>query len=134
MSRSGYYDNVDYDPLVYGRWRAQVRSAMRGKRGQSFLREMIAALDVMPEKVLIDENLTDQSGRVCAIGSVGKLRGIDMSELSSDDYDKIAATFGIAQQLVREIEYENDECGWNETPESRWLRMRKWVESNLTKG
>lgn len=55
MSRSGYTDDDD-DPLATGRWRAQVRSAIRGKRGQAFLRELIAALDAMPEKALITEN------------------------------------------------------------------------------
>jgi hypothetical protein len=45
MSRSGYSD--DLDPLALGRWRGRVASAMRGKRGQAFLREMLAAMDAM---------------------------------------------------------------------------------------
>lgn len=43
MSRSGYSDDCD-DPLQEGRWRAAVNSAIRGKRGQAFLREALAAL------------------------------------------------------------------------------------------
>ena len=34
------------------RYRGAVKSAIRGKRGQAFLREMLAALDAMPEKRL----------------------------------------------------------------------------------
>ena len=36
MSRAGYSD--DLDPLDFGRWRARVRSATYGKRGQEFCR------------------------------------------------------------------------------------------------
>ncbi len=52
MSRSGYCDDID-DPLALGRWRGQVKSATRGQRGQKLLREMLAALDAMPEKRLV---------------------------------------------------------------------------------
>ena len=46
MSRSGYSD--DYEPSNIAMWRGQVASAMRGKRGQAFLRELIEALDAFP--------------------------------------------------------------------------------------
>lgn len=52
MSRSGYHDDMK-DPLAYGRWRAQVKSATRGKRGQKLLKDMLSALDAMPEKRLV---------------------------------------------------------------------------------
>ena len=38
MSRSGYSDDLDNWDLI--RWRGQVSSAIRGKRGQGFLREL----------------------------------------------------------------------------------------------
>lgn len=139
MGRSGYTDDYDFDPLAHGRWRAQVASAIRGKRGQAFLRELVEALDAMPEKRLIANNL-EHAGNVCAIGAVGAVRGVDMSTLDPEDYDKIASTFGIAYQLVQEIEWENDEAylGWNEvkreidpTPEGRWKHMRAWAVSHI---
>lgn len=80
MSRSGYTDDYDEDPLANGRWRAQVKSAIRGKRGQAFLRELADAMDAMPEKVLIAEELVDADGDACAIGVVCKARGIDTSK------------------------------------------------------
>ena len=130
MSRAGYSEDCDGWALI--RWRGQVASAIRGKRGQAFLRELIEALDAMPEKRLIANDL-EAAGNVCAIGSVGARRGTDMSKLDPEDPDGIASAFGIAQQLVREIEFMNDEAAWNETPEERWARMRAWAASQLIK-
>lgn len=130
MSRAGYSGGIDQWALI--RWRGQVASAIKGKRGQAFLRELIEALDAMSEKRLIAHEL-ESDGNVCAIGSVGVRRGVDMSVLDPEDPDTIAETFGIAQQLVREIEYMNDEALWLPTPENRWRYMRDWAKSNLRK-
>lgn len=135
MSRSGYTDDRD-DNLALGRWRAQVNSAIRGKRGQAFLRELIVALDAMPEKALIAEELVTSEGSVCAIGAVCKARGIDVSKVDCDDPEAVAASVGIASQMAAEIEYENDEGAWpnnSETREERWQRMRKWADGCLLK-
>jgi hypothetical protein len=105
-------------------------SAIRGKRGQAFLRELIQALDAMPEKKLISHELIE-NGQVCAIGAVGMARGLNLNELDPYDYDIIADTFGIAHQLVREIEWENDENGGS-TPERRWEKMREWAIGHLS--
>jgi hypothetical protein len=128
MSRAGYSE--DLDPLDLGRWRGQVASAIRGKRGQAFLRELVEALDALPGKRLIAHDL-EHAGNVCAIGSVGQKRGVDMGVLDPHDSEHLATVFGIADQLVREIEFMNDEGGWNETPEQRWARMRAWAVSHL---
>lgn len=130
MSRSGYSDDYDLENWDLIRWRGQVASAIRGKRGQAFLRELVAALDAMPEKRLIANEL-ESFGNVCAIGSVGMQRGVDMTKLDPDDYDRIAATFGIAPQLVQEIEWMNDEAYFGETPEGRWKFMRDWAVRKL---
>lgn len=127
-NRSGYHD--DLDPLDLGRWRGQVASAIRGKRGQTFLRELIAALDAMPEKCLIPHELR-KDGEVCALGSVGVKRGILLEELDPEDHDKLSDVFGIARQLVMEIEYLND-ADRDTTPEQRWKGMRAWAQSNIT--
>ena len=132
MSRSGYSNDGDYDQWSHIRWRGQVTSAIRGKRGQAFLHELIEALDALPEKRLIANEL-ENGGNVCAIGSVGLQRGIDMSEIDVDDYDTIAAKFGIARQLVQEIEWMNDEGQWRATPESRWQYIRNWAASLIAK-
>ncbi|MFO3704392.1 hypothetical protein ACI6Q5_05270 [Xanthomonas codiaei] len=136
MSRSGYSDDID-DPLALGRWRAQVASSMRGKRGQALLRDLIAALDALPERKLIAHTV-EQDGCFCALGAVAHLRGTDLDQgpNGGTDYDfmadRAAARLNIAEQLAQEVVYMNDEASlWNETPESRWARMRQWAVSNL---
>lgn len=143
MSRSGYVDwddyNDDYPELIAGRWRGQVASATRGKRGQAFFRDLIAALDAMPTKVLITDDLY-RGQYVCAIGAVGQYRKTDMRGLDPEDTAKVAGRLDIADPLVREVVYENDEDGWNwkeqrrETPAERWKRMRAWAVSQLNEG
>lgn len=128
MSRSGYSEDFD-DGWQIIRWRGAVASAIRGKRGQAFLREMLEALDVMPERRLIKNELR-KGGDVCAIGSVGARRGVDLEALDPEDHAAIAEAFGIAEALVQEIEYENDEC-WAATPERRWELVREWVVERI---
>lgn len=132
MSRSGYDDYID-DNWAVIQYRGQVASAMRGKRGQQFLSDLVKALDALPEKRLIAGDL-EQDGCVCAIGSVGKMRGVEMVGLDPDDAETVASTFDIAHQLAREVVWENDEGGcWKETPERRWQRMRDWAERQLAR-
>lgn len=135
MSRSDYSE--DYDerfPNALEFYRRNVENAVYGKRGQAFIRELIEALDAMPEKRLCAEYL-EYGGEVCAIGSVGRKRGMDMSGLPSYDAPVVAKEFGIAECMVREITFENDEGGGYrvtyETPEKRWQRMRDWAARNL---
>lgn len=154
MSRHGYSDDCE-DYLAAGRWSAQVKSAIRGRRGQAFLKELAAAMDAMPVKELIAEQLIDEEGQCCTIGVVCKARGIDVSKVDPEEPEQVGATVGIARQMAAEIEYENDEnhSGWRqvpcdkppesqwhpgwrwvrveETPSERWQRMRKWVESQI---
>lgn len=163
MSRSGYTDDYDEDGTG-GLWRGAVASALRGKRGQAFLRELAAALDAMPEKRLIAHEL-EADGEFCTIGVLGAARGIDMAKLDPEDYDQVAAAFGIAPCMAQEIVYENDEvndglewrkwevCGpmrpfwphWEKHERSgympmadaegvRWQRMRKWVAEHIKSG
>lgn len=131
MSRSNYTDDCEMEFGELGRWRGQVASAIRGKRGQAFLRELIDALDALPEKRLIAGELC-LGAELCAIGSVGARRGLDLETLDPENYDRLARVFGIASQLVREIEWMNDDAGpYQETPELRWTRMRAWAISSL---
>jgi hypothetical protein len=161
MSRSGLYEDDGDDPLAFGRWRAQVKSATRGKRGQSFLKDMLAALDALADKRLVagslvfdgspehpypeehediivgGDQLMDGRGRtvrvgdVCALGSLGVKRGLDMSKFNQDDPEFIADALGVAHQLAREVIWVNDEDGCGETPEQRFVRVRAWVLNQI---
>lgn len=133
MSRSGYVDDMD-DILELGRYRGQVKSAIRGKRGQAFLRELADAMDAMSEKILITGELINAEGDCCVIGVVCKSRGLDVSDVDVEEPEQVGELVGIACQMAAEIEYENDEGSWlSETPQQRWKRMRRWVERHLKK-
>lgn len=129
MSRSGYSDDCgDYLNL----YRGTVDRAIAGKRGQKFLLELAEAMDAMPEKRLIAHELISESGEMCTIGVVCKKRNLNVSAVDIYYPDEVGSLVGIASQMAAEIEYENDERGPStETPEQRWIRMRKWVSDNL---
>jgi len=115
-----------------------VANAIRGRRGQAFLRELRDALDALPDKRLVADQFVapyDEEGGgacvPCALGAVALARGFDHEAIErlecdaeSQDHDSIACTFGISQTLVREIEDENDE-GVN----PRWAydeKLQRW--------
>lgn len=133
MSRSGYSDDIDQWDLI--RWRGAVASAIRGERGQAFLREMAIALDAMEVKELVRGELqVPGESKVCAIGSVGVMRGINMDHIDPEDREGVAHTFNIAPALASEVVYVNDDYdGYDPkvTPAERWSRMRNWVERQL---
>jgi hypothetical protein len=127
MSRSGYSENCEGWDLI--RWRGAVASAIRGGRGQEFLHKLIAALDALPNKRLIDHEL-EKDGEVCALGSLGRMQSIEMSKLDPYDHEGLAQTFNIAPALVQEVEFINDD-GWQVTPEERFAMVRKWAVTHL---
>lgn len=129
MSRHGYSDDLTDWALI--RWRGQVASAIRGRRGQALLIQLRDALDAMPEKALIASELVTEDGDVCALGCAAVARGIDLTDCDPGDTEYLAETLDVAVQLIREIAYENDEGGWKETSEERWSRMRRWVEHHI---
>jgi hypothetical protein len=134
MSRSGYTEDYDEQyPNAGWLYRANIDRAIKGKRGQTFLRDLLAALDAMPEKRLISESLVAPEIGVCAIGSLGQRRGINMDSINPDDAVTVGKVFDIAECLAREVVFENDEGYFSgrETPEHRWTRMRAWVVAQI---
>ena len=136
MSRSGYSD--DLEPWALICWRGAVKSAIKGRKGQLFLKELLNALDALPSKRLA-ANSFERSGEFCTLGALGSRRGLDMAPLR-DAFEfeprDVGDLFGIPRALAAEIMFENDQdfCYWkNETPEDRWSRMRNWVESQIAK-
>lgn len=141
MSRSGYDCCVENDWSLI-RYRGQVASATRGKRGQALLRAALEALDALEDKRLAQGNMTEVDGCRCMLGVVAATRGQDEEAARldalydiEDDVGYIAeasSLFDIAEPLVREIVFENDECGpLGEAPERRFTRMRKWLMDNI---
>jgi hypothetical protein len=139
MSRSGYSDDCTSNSLNV--WRGAVASALRGKRGQSFLREFIETLDAMPVKELAAHSFQDEDGKVCALGSVCVARGVPMTGfidgMEEMDRDKVGSALNIAPAMAAEIVWMNDEgTHWrcdDESGAARWKRMRAWAVENLVK-
>jgi len=138
MSRSGYSDDYD-DNWSLIKWRGQVASAIRGKRGQKLLQELADAMDAMPVKELISESLADAEGGFCTLGVVGHARALDMADIDPEDLHQVSQAFNIAEALAAEIVFMNDECDnrWDgnkylkESPAERFIRMRKWVAEQI---
>lgn len=161
MSRSGYIEDDGEDVLAMGRWRGAVASAIRGKNGQAFLKELLAALDAMPRRELISQELKVE-GQFCALGVLGDKRGVPLESLDPEDYEAVASAFKINEKIVQEIVYLNDEhcddwmwveieiCGpmrpwypeWGQhtktyrapdpaAPARRWAYMREWVAKQI---
>ena len=126
MSRSGYSDDCDNVQL----WRGAVQRALQGYRGQAFLKKLRSALDAMPVRRLITDQIANDAGEVCALGAVDPHAHVD-----PEDREAVARHFGIAPAMAAEIVYMNDEWDrWsnrNETPEARWKRMRAWVDNQI---
>lgn len=121
MSRSGYTDDFD-DPLAHGRWRQAVRRAVEGKRGQALLRDLVEALDAMPDKRLYPGSFATADGEFCTLGALGAKRGTKMDDLGDEDEcdtGTVGQRFGIAPAMAAEIMYLNDEYA---------VDCWKWVE------
>lgn len=134
MSRSGYSEDND-DTWAHIRWRGAVNSALRGAKGQAFLKELDAALDALPEKKLVASDL-EVNGCFCALGAVGKARGIDLSKIDTYDHEALSKTFGIAPAMAQEIMWVNDDLdGWGltggEYDFKRWQEVKQWVKEHL---
>ncbi len=163
MSRHGYteYDGDENTDLAMGRWRAQVASAMRGRRGQKFFVDLIAALDALPEPKLVAGHLETTEGEVCALGALGRYRQVKLPDPENPeetdpedeaDWDWLGDAFNIAPQLAQETMYVNDEHaprvttsdgyvalgrdyvhGPLEHPDiTRWKAVRRWAVRRLT--
>ncbi len=119
-----------------------IKSAIRGKRGQAFLRELADALDAMPVKQLAFGALADD-GCHCALGVLGEKRGLDLRALQPEDLfdewdqDAIARAFGVAKMLALEVQWINDDGADHMDDDDdrarnrRWRLVRDWVRRNI---
>ena len=132
MSRSEYYEDGDDDLWAMIRWRGAVASSIRGRRGQAMLKELLSALDAMPRKRLVSGELmrqgVDGEWDCCTIGCLALARGLDWSD--GRENAQIAIAMNVAEPLVREIEYLNDDY-YSHNPEKRFAEMRAWVASQI---
>lgn len=138
MSRT--WEGESDNPLDWGRYEAAKRSTLRGKRGQAFLRELVAALDALPQPELSEGALGDRrTGCVCALGAVALAQGEAFADLAKDDGNwspgEAAEWYSISPTLANEIISANDD--WRDgndarTRQLRWRHVRAWAVHHLT--
>lgn len=143
MSRSNYCE-IEHEGTV-NLYRASVERAIKGKRGQKFLRNLLAAMDALPVKELYQGDLVsidydEKTGQnytlgYCALGTVckDKMSIDDLLKIDSFDHQELSRLFNISPRMAAEIMFENDEGeSWlAETPVQRFDRMRLWVAGNI---
>ncbi len=127
MSRHGYSDECENLAM----WRGIIASASRGKRGQAFFRALLEALDAMKDKRLVEGELQTEEGAVCALGCLGKARGVDLESVETSDWPALGELFDIAPQLAQEVMYVNDEQFRVSGPEARWRIVRDWTARQI---
>ena len=146
MSRSGYVEGCEMDQWDFIRWRGAVASAIRGKRGQTLLKELEAALVAMPTKELCKNDFANpETGQVCALGSVAVKRKLDqgktveaaMKEVGSEfpegtEAEEVSDEFDISDALAKEITWVNDDEAPTD-PKGRYEYVLGWVREKLKK-
>jgi hypothetical protein len=147
MSRYCDSDDYDWEPWMEGQAAGALRSAIRGRRGQQLLRDLVAGLDALPEPELAAGLLEDpETGCVCALGAVRLQRGPEAVPLRlatglrldpSDpdlDWRDLAEPFDISKTLANEVIAQNEFCSMRNDEQSRrrrWLSVRAWAVGNL---
>lgn len=159
MSRD-WEDYGDDRAIPYEFWDRATTLALRGKRGQAHLRELIGVLDAMPHKALADGVLCRRPDQDeypinafgidwchvpyegaprCALGEWAHARGIPDAELQRASWDitlNTSAEFGADRlglriTLAGAIAEANDR-EWYGTDEQRWQAVRRWAYQQLS--
>lgn len=134
-------------------WRGNLHRQIRSKRGQAFLKELLAAIEVLPDKRLASGVIAKPDGPVCSLGAMALARRIAsgedprlvLDELSSiivDDSDErwkgeeieewAKQELACPSHLAWEIPFVNDYGSFHsETPESRYERMVAWTRAKI---
>ena len=141
MSRYCDSDDYDWEPWMEGQAAGAMRSAIRGRRGQQLLRDLIAGLDALPVPELAAGALEDpETGCVCALGAVRLQRGAEAVALRFDptdpdiDWRDLAKPFDISETLAHAVISENEYGSKRNDEQSRrrrWQSVRAWAVGNL---
>lgn len=150
MSR--FSDDGDETGLTPEMWWHNIDLAIKGKRGQKALRELLQALEAVPGHVLVRDYLADdERGVACAVGAYAAYKRIATGKANSwgealhalrqqygyepDGYEMGVigkAETGMTTTLAQHLAYQNDEGHWRaKTPEELWQVTYDWVKSQL---
>lgn len=150
----------DYDPQFaneWDLWEANWLRHLRGANGQEVLRDLRDALLALPERKLIEGRLADEQGCVCTVGALALYRRTLSGERPEDVLDELrnlikpderwgdidayeaeertvacGVGLGLKRMMAMALAGKNDD--WyadDKTPEQRFERVLKWVESKI---
>ena len=140
MSRL-YQDDYGFEPWMEGQQAGALQSAIRGRRGQQLLRDLVAGLDALPAPELSAGALEDKAtGCCCAFGAVRRYRGAAAVPLYFDPMEEDldpphhAEPFDVAPALAWAVVKVNE--GWSDSNQEsarrqRWTRVRAWAVKHL---
>ena len=141
MSRYCDSDDYEYEPWMEGQAAGAMQSAIRGRRGQQLLRDLIAGLDALPVPELAAGALEDpETGCVCALGAVRLQRGAEAVPLHFDptdpdiDWRDLAEPFDISETLANAVVSQNEYGSSRNDEQSRrhrWRSVRAWAVGHL---
>lgn len=137
--RISYSEDEDF-PGQFGLWQANCVRSIKGKAGQTVLRELELALLALPEKRLIADELQTVAGEVCAIGALVKYCGIEKTQSDPEEMEDVGVELGLPRLVAWKVVALNDveiqghyEQGIYQpvTPEERYKRVLKWVQRQI---
>lgn len=140
---SRIHEGEDFEPWMAGQQAGALRAAVRGRRGQAFLRELIDALDALPSQELAAGALEDpETGCCCAFGAVARARAWGQEEIGFDPMDgdiwrpecRLAEAFDVAETLAWQVIAENealDSSNDRTWRRRRWRHVRNWAASEI---
>lgn len=134
-------DEEDF-PGQFNLWQANCLRSIKGKAGQSSLRDLEKALLALPSKRLIINELEDADGEVCAIGALAKYRGHTPRADPEYEMEEVGMEMGMPALVAWKIVSMNDlelDWRWDKqlgkqvqiTPEERYERILRQVQQWL---
>ena len=130
-------DDYGFEPWMEGQQAGALQSAIRGRRGQQLLRDLVAGLDALPEPELSAGALEDEAtGCCCAFGAVRRYRGAAAVPLYFDPMEEdldpphYAEPFHVAPALAWAVVETNE--GWSDSNQEsarrqRWAKVWAWA-------
>lgn len=155
MSDSRFDNMDDSNSASPAQWAYRLRRSVGSKRGQAFLRELLAALDAVPGHRLIGGSMKAEGSNVCALGAYAAWREMNergitwrgaVRELPRADGDDdegwlvtcrlVRDRYDVAWTLAYEIAEFNDENAASATddPADRWRDVRDYVAGLIVGG
>lgn len=142
MSRIGLVEEENFPGEFFLQERNRERS-LAGKKGQAALRELVAALEAMPEKRLCKWAMVDDEGEVCALGAYVLRKRIQRGDtyaqaIKTIDHEgenrmshDLASHYEFPAAAAWAVAFRNDEILDRCSPEERHALMLEWARAQI---